>query len=124
MTFNYSKSAATARKLLTKFGRTVTRRTYTAGAYDPATGTSTPTTADTSRIGALFDYNDKTSQGQQYVRGTLVIAGDKQLLLDAEGAAAATDHYIVGSAEYTVVSMAEINPAGTPVMYDLHLRLS
>ena len=121
MTFGYAKTAATATRLLTQFGRTVTRRAYTAGAYNAATGAATPTTTDTSRIGALFDYGDSSRRGEQYVRGSLVKAGDKQLLLDPNGAADVSDHYLIGGVEYSVVSASEVNPAGTVVLYDLHL---
>jgi hypothetical protein len=124
MTFNYDRMAATSLRLLTNFGQSVTRRTYTAGTYDPNTGTTTPTTADTTRIGALFDYGSQNQKGEQYVRGNLVIVGDKQLLLDAEGAATVTDRYIIGGVEYTCMSVATVNPAGTAVMYDIHLRLA
>lgn len=124
MSFDYSEVAADALETLTEFGRSITRRAYSAGAYDPATGTTANTTADTTRLGALFDYTDQGRSGQQYVRGTLVEKGDKQLLMDATGPATLSDHYIVGSVEYTVVSVGEVNPAGTPVIYDLHLRVS
>lgn len=122
MAFDYDDLADLATELLTEFGQNVTRRSYTAGTYDPATGATTPATADTTRIGALFDYDDQSRQGQQYIRNTLVIAGDKQLLLDPTADVDPKDHFIAGGAEYTIVSLAEVNPAGTRVLYDIHLR--
>lgn len=121
---DYSANAATALRMLTNYGQSVTRRTYSAGTYDPATGSTTPTTADTTRKGAAFDYSAMSVAGQQFVRGTLIESGDKKLYLDTQGAAEVTDHYIVNGKEYTVVSVGEINPAGIPVLFDLHLRLS
>ena len=123
MTFNYSASQATATWLLTKFGRNVTRHSYTVGAYDPATGSSTATSTDSTRIAAVLDYSDQSRSGERYVRGNLVIASDKKLLLDGTGPAAVTDEYTVGSERYSVVSVKEINPAGTSVMYEIHARL-
>lgn len=120
MSFDYAAMADLSLDLLTEFGQTVTRRAYTAGAYDVSAGTVTNTTADTSRIGALFDF----ASGKTHVNGTLIINGDKHLLLDAEGAALMTDHYVIGSVEYTVMSLKEVNPAGTVCLYELHLRLS
>lgn len=114
----YSDLAKTALSLLSQFGQTVTRREYVSGAYDPATGTAAQTFVDTSRKGALFDFG----QGVTSVRGQLVQVTDRQLLLDATGPVTADDHFIAGGTEYTVVSLGEINPAGTPVIYDLHLR--
>jgi hypothetical protein len=121
VSFDYAKSQATATKLLTKFGQTVTRRTYTAGAYSTSTGASVQTTADTSRIGVLLDYENK---GERYISGNLIQIGDKKLLLDGAGTAALTDRYIVQSVEYSVLSVTELKPAATTIMFELHLRVS
>jgi len=118
MSFDYADMAATSTDLLTEFGQSVTRRTYTTGTYDPSTGTVAPATADTTRIGALFGIASDTTQ----IRGTLVQVGDKELYLDPDGAAAITDHYVIGGTEYTVLSYEELAPAGTAVLYILHLR--
>jgi len=114
----YSDLAKVSLDLLTRFGQTITRRACTAGAYVPATGTATQTTTDTSRKGAIFDFGP----GVTYIRGQLVKATDKQLLVDATGPIIETDHFVVGGTEYTVVTLGEISPAGTPVVYDLHIR--
>lgn len=118
MAFNYSEVAANALETLTEFGRDVTRRSFTSGTYDPATGLVTPTTADTTRKGVLFDFG----AGQTLERGSLIQGGDKRLLLDATASIAQQDHVIVGSTEYLIVSVGEIAPAGTVVLYDIHLR--
>lgn len=118
MTFNYSEVAANALETLTEFGCDVTRRSFTSGTYDPATGLVTPTTADTTRKGALFDFG----AGQTLERGSLIQGGDKRLLLDATAIVSPQDHFIVGGVEYLVITVGEINPAGTVVLYDLHLR--
>lgn len=118
MTFDYAELATTAEELLTEFGQDVTRTSYTAGTYDPATGATTPTTASTTRKGAIFDFG----AGQTLVRGTLIQAGDKRLLVDVDAAINPQDHFTVGGKEYVIISVGEINPAGTRVLYDLHLR--
>jgi hypothetical protein len=118
MAYDYAGTAASATKLLTKFGRTVTRTTYTAGTFDQATQTVSPSTAASSRIGVLFDIDGKRTT----IRGTLVQVGDKELYLDASAAVALTDHYTIGGVEYIVLSFEEINPAGTAVLHILHLR--
>lgn len=124
MSFDYTKSAASATKLLTKFGRTVVRTATTAGTYVPGGTVTGATTANTNRIAAFFDYGDQGRSGEQYVRGSLVQKGDKQMLLDPNGAAELTDLYTVGSDVYTVVSIGEVNPAGTVVLFDIHVRRS
>lgn len=115
---NYDRLAATSLRLLTKNGQDVTRRAYASGAYNPSTGESVQTTSDTTRKGVLLDFDS----GKTTERGELVQVADKRLLLDAQGPVQQQDHFIVGTDEYTVVSIGEINPAGTPVLYDLHLR--
>lgn len=115
---NYTKTAATTLRLLTKHGQTVTRRALTQGTYDPATGGMTNTTADTTRKGALLSI----ASGETTIRGTLVQGADKRLLLDASGSVALSDNFVIGGVVYSVVSIGETNPAGTPVLYDLHIR--
>lgn len=119
MTFDYTKIAASSLRMLTKFGRDVTRRSYTAGAYNPATGATINTTADTTRKGVLLDLG----VGTQYNRGLLVQLSDKRLLLDVSDSISLQDHVIVGGIDYSIVSLGEVNPAGTKVLYDLHLRV-
>lgn len=121
MSFDYAKSAATALRLLQQFGQAVTRNASTAGAYDPATGASVVTDVASSRTGALLNYSGK---GEIYANGNLVILGDKKLLLDGSGPAEMTDSYVVGATEYSVVSIKELNPAGTVVMFEIHARAS
>ena len=117
----YSNLAATAAQLLAKFGQPVTLRSVGAGAYDPATsgvllGAALPT--DVVRKGVLLDF----ARGTTTVRGNLVQAIDKQLLLESGVVPSLEDLVLVGGATFTIVSIGEVNPAGTPVLYDLHLR--
>lgn len=115
---DYAATAASATRMLTQYGRTITRTIVTAGAYSLSTDEVTQTTATESRIGALFDFPDAL----QNMRGNLIQVDDKRLYLDPNGAAALNDRYTVGSTVYTVVSISETNPAGTVALYDLHLR--
>lgn len=119
MTFDYSEIAATSLELITEFGRDITRRSYTAGTYDPATGLTTPTTADTTRKGAIFDYG----AGVTLIGGTLIQSGDKRLLVDVTATVSIQDHFIVGGIEYVIIGLGEVNPSGTKVLYDLHIRV-
>jgi hypothetical protein len=124
MTFDYTKPAATALKLLTKFGRSVTLRKQTAGAYDPATSGATVTNTDYTGTGALFDFNERIL-GTQFENGTSVQMGDKYLLLASSGITVApvpNDLLIFGSDTWTVLNVKTIAPAGTAVLYELHLR--
>jgi hypothetical protein len=117
----YADLATLSGSLLTEFGQAVTRTANTAGAYDPATGAATNTTVTTTRRGALFTYG---KDAQQYVRGNLVQVNDRKLLLDPSGQVAMTDTYTIQGEVYTVVSIKPTDPAGVPVLYELHVRLS
>ena len=117
----YADVANLASSLLTQYGQPVTRTANTAGAYDPATGAAANTSVSTTRQGALFSYG---KDAQQYVRGNLVQINDRKLLLDPAGQVALTDTYTIQGEVYTVVSIKPTDPAGVPVLYELHVRLS
>lgn len=119
---DYAKLANTALKLLTKRGQNVTLRTTTVGAYDPAAGTSATTATDTTRKGAIFDYNLVT-YGNDLINNTLIQAGDKRLYLDANGVAPKlNDQVIIGGVTWQIKNIKDVNPAGTPVIYDCTIR--
>ena len=115
---DYVKSAATATRLITKFGQSVTLRHYTIGTYDPATGLNTVTTSDVTAKAVVFDFG----KGQTLQAGNLIQAGDKQALMAITQTPALQDHVIVGGKEYVILGIGEVNPAGTVIIYDLHLR--
>lgn len=119
MTFNYASVAATAIRLLKRFGAPVTLRNYTIGTYDPATGATTTAYTDVVHNGVLLDFG----AGQvNAAGGGLIQAGDKRLLLEPGTVPALEDHVIVGGTEYVIKGVGEVKPAGVPVLYDLHLR--
>lgn len=121
----YDELADVTLELLTEYGQVITRRAVTIGAYDPATGAAATTTADTTRRGAMFDIGGSDTQpshGGQFLRGSLVQVGDRRLLVDAEAAVNPQDRMIVGGVEYCIVSVGIVAPAGTAVLYDLHVR--
>lgn len=115
---NYTRSKAQALKIIAKSGQDVTRVAYAAAAYDTTLRKSVQTKTNSTRKGAIFDLG----RGVTKLRGELIKKTDRQLLLDAEGPVEASDHFIVDEIDYTIVSIGGVNPAGTQVMYDLHLR--
>lgn len=118
MAFDYAKSAATALRLLTKFGQDVTLRNYTIGTYSTSSGANSVTTSDTTVKAAILEF----ASGQTEQGGTLIQVGDKKCLMQAGTVPALEDHVIVGSKDYSILSIGEVNPAGTPVIYQIHLR--
>jgi hypothetical protein len=123
MAFDYAETAADVDELLAEFGQSVTLTTRTGGTYNTATGTNTPTTATQTVTGVVLEWN------QRNIDGSLVLVGDKRLLLSpvtTAGAAltapAANDTVTIGSAVYTIVRVVPLNPAGTVVMYECNIR--
>ena len=114
--FDYAKTAATALRLLTRFGAAATIKQYTGSAYDPATGTTTPTYTDVATTAAVFDYD------QKYIDGTLILVGDKRAYLAPAHAAKQGDNLTWQSVVYTVVAVKAIAPAGVVVLYEAQLR--
>lgn len=118
---SYAQSAARASGTLARNGRDVILRQAAAGVYDTDQGAvSAPAPTDKTLKGVLFDF----AAGVTTVRGTLIEAGDKELYLEAKTGTVPSqrDQILVGAVTYKVMSLAEINPAGVPVLYTLHLR--
>lgn len=119
MTFNYAKTAATALRLLTRFGADVTLRNVpSTGTYTPG-GTNVPGgPTDVTRKGAIFDFG----KGQVNAAGGLIQGGDKRLLMEVGVVPSLEDRVVANGVEYVIKGVGEVNPAGVPVVYDLHVR--
>lgn len=115
--FDYTATAATALRLLQRFGAAATLKRTSAAAYDPATGTSAETVTSLSTTAAVFDYP------QKYVDGTLILVGDKQAYLAATHEPKQGDALTWwGGVDYTVVSVKAVAPAGVAVLYEVQIR--
>jgi len=103
------------------------------GSYNPATGTVSPsTTLETPVQALLFDLTLQ-SNGFSVKFGTLIEAGDKNLLVRPPNKTdplapalvvnPATDRVVVAGVTYKIVTFKEVNPTGTdPVLFDLYIR--
>lgn len=128
----YGKSAATAQRLLTKFGMTVILRQLSTGSadYDPKTGGAVPEgqdgSTDTNRKAIVLDQpGSQISQrfGNTLQNNSLVQQGEKWLYMDANGVAPALqDKLIFGGIEYAIIDVQELAPAGIPVLYMVVVR--
>lgn len=109
--------AGTATELLAEFGAPVTIRRVTGGTYSPSTDTTSgATTTDLTATGLVRDY--RASQ----VDGTVILRGDRELVLDATVTPTVDDTVLIDSAYWSVVNVRSINPAGTPVAYFVQVR--
>lgn len=114
----YSDMAATASRLLAKFGAPVVLPRETGGSIDPITGEETPGTDDTqTTTGLLKKFPDKL------IDGTRIQVGDRVLVLDASVEPLMTDRPTMnGQALGVPQSVETSNPTGTPLVYLVHLR--
>lgn len=115
----------TAFKLLKGKGQLITLTRQSAGTYSVSNATAAITATSTQTVyGAVFPYADKN------IDGTLIKAGDKQLLLAAVSAAGAAltppvlnDTVTIDSVVYTITQIKPLSPAGTTVIYDCNIRV-
>lgn len=93
--------------------------------YDPATGTMTSSKLEVPVEAILLDLT-LNSNGLSTRFGTLVIDGDKQLLVrppEYLKIDTATDRVMVHGIQYKLVTFKEYNPTGDqPILYDLYIR--
>lgn len=117
----YDRMAATALRLIAQFGQPVSLQVIQVGDYDPETGTSAPsTTLEQTVSGVLIEYT-----GQEYQNSTLIQQGDKKLKVAAHGLAWAPNlstKAVIQGKTWVVFTVKEINPAGTPLVYELQVR--
>ena len=114
--FNYPATAATATRLLQRFGAACTIKHPTGTAYDPDTGTMTPTYANTPSTAAVFDF------AQKYIDGTLILQGDKQAYCAPGVAVVQGDAVTWMGIDYTVIAVKPVSPAGVTVLFEAQLR--
>jgi hypothetical protein len=122
MTF-YSDLAADADELLAEFGQSIALTHIVPGAYDPSTGSVANTTTTQTGTGVAFDFGLHQS-GTAFTAGSMILSGDKQLLLSAVGIAAPVpgDLATIGADVWTIASVKSTAPAGTAVLYECQLR--
>lgn len=118
----YDEMAVMALDMITEFGQPVIIQALTAGEYDPDTGTAPPDTiTEQTAQGILLDFS-----GQEFQNNSLIKQGDKKLKIAAQGLAWAPDllnKVIIQGRTWSIVPpLKEINPAGTPILYELQVR--
>lgn len=118
----YDRTAATALRLITQFGQPVIIRATTVGEYDPETGSAPPdSTKEQAAQGILLDFT-----GQEFQNNSLIKQGDKKLKIAARGlewAPSLLNKVVVQGRTWSIVPpLKEVNPAGTPILYELQVR--
>ncbi|MGH8345705.1 MAG: hypothetical protein ACRES5_03945 [Pseudomonas sp.] len=118
----YDEMAVMALEMITEFGQPVTIRKTEPGEYDPETGGESPgITVEQIAQGILLDFT-----GQEFQNNSLIRQGDKKLKIAAQGLAWAPgllNKVIVQGRTWSIVPpLKEVNPAGTPILYELQVR--
>lgn len=114
--FNYAATAATATRLLTRFGASATLKRQTTGTYDPATGTTPVTVTELATTAAVFAYD------QKYIDGTLIMQGDQRAYMAPAVLPKQGDVLAWQGKDWQVIAVKQLAPAGTPVIYEAQLR--
>ena len=112
-----SNMAATALRLLTNYGQTVTVVRDVIGAYDSSAGTVTDST-DTSYSG----YGYPEQYASSLIDGVLVKQQDIKLTFSSTTTPAVNDIFTVSSIAYTALNVEKITAQGSNVVYVVQLR--
>lgn len=115
--FDYSRSEATAQRLIKRFGRDVSLIIATDIGGDPWNAIQT-TKAQTLKAVSMGYSNNE-------IDGTLILKTDIRLIISTEGAdiAPTIDHKVnIDGVEHSIVSVMPLSPAGRVVYWKAQLR--
>ncbi|QQP96545.1 hypothetical protein [Lysobacter enzymogenes] len=115
-TFNYVTTAATAARLLKRFGAPATIKRTTVGAYDPETGTAPVTVTSLPTTAAVFAFD------QKYIDGTLILQGDQRAYMAPAQQPKQGDALAWQGGDYTIVAVKPLAPAGLVVLHEAQIR--
>lgn len=129
----YDRMSGTVLNLLSRFGQTVTLRSFTPGGggkYDPNTGkaasNSQAKTKDSQRKAVVVDAPQNRvgpEYGQNLKEGTLIQDHNKWIYMDAKGSAPTVqDFVIINGIQFKIYDVQMIGPGGIPLYYLLVLR--
>ncbi|OIN45979.1 hypothetical protein [Pseudomonas costantinii] len=118
----YDEMAVMALDMITEFGQPVTISKTVPGEYDPDIGGDAPgATVEQTAQGILLDFT-----GLEFQNNSLIRQGDKKLKIAAQGLAwvpGLLDKVVAQGRTWSIVPpLKEVNPAGTPILYELQVR--
>lgn len=114
--FDYTATAATALRLLTRFGAACVLKRQVSGDYDADQAAVLVIESELDTVAAVFEYPAK------YVDGTLIKQGDRQALMCADPVPAQGDRFEWQDSDWTVVAVKAIAPSGVTVMHECQVR--
>ena len=118
----YDEMAVMTLEMITEFGQPVTISSMAPGEYDPETGGEAPgVTVEQIAQGILLDFT-----GLEFQNNSLIRQGDKKLKIAAQGLVwvpGLLDKVVAQGRTWSIVPpLREVNPAGTPILYELQVR--
>lgn len=113
----YTDGAATALRLLKKYGIPVTLSRTTGGSIDPVTGAITAGTDASKTPTGLF-----VNFPVEMIDGTRIQAGDKRLIMAADVTPLTTDTVPYGGYTWIVHSVETVSPTGVDIVHFVHIR--
>ncbi len=129
------RARATAARMLAPIarggkGQSITLSQSVRGTSDPATGPPVPTVTTLTVSGVVFEYpiTIRSRGGQRDEPNTVILSGDKQLLLSPtdDTGAAFTPHdgdiVTIAGVDYTITAVGPLAPAGTVIYFECNIR--
>jgi hypothetical protein len=115
MSYDYTGITSSATALITKFGKSYTFTRTTDGSYDPATGSTSPTTATFTKYACVFDYSEQDRAN------SAILENDRRMLVES-GDYLVGDKVTIGSDAYQVINVSPISPSDSVVAANLQVR--
>lgn len=112
---NYTRLQTSAGLMLQKFGRKLTFTRTTDGAFDAETGKKTQTTTTFTKYACVFNYS------AEEIALNNIEVGDRRVLAEGHSYKVG-DTVVLDSENYRVISVSNIQPAGTIVACNLQVR--
>ena len=117
----YDEMAAVALDLITQYGHPIQLREEKAGSYNPATGKTDPPSVKAQTAQAVM----ANYISAKYENDPLIQRGDMLLKVSAASLnwppTLSTKAIAIGRS-WSVINVTEVNPAGTPLIYELQVR--
>ena len=113
----YNSIAATASKLITKFGAVGEIKRTTGGTIDPVTGVPTAGTTVTYTPNTIVQ-----KYADELIDGARILSSDRMIILDNTIEPVSTDTITIGGENWSIVSIRESNAAGIPLVYFVQAR--
>lgn len=120
----YNSMAATASKLITKFGAVGEIKRTTGGSINPVTGAVTTGTTVTYTPNTIVQKYADELVGSSPRSGisTNILAGDRLIILDDTIEPLTTDTITIRGENWKIISVTESSPAGIPLVYFVQAR--